>query len=543
MRKLYNSKSIAITIILIVSFGVYANTLFNGFVHDDNEQVLENPWIRDSRYIPDIMFGAVWAFKKLGATNYYRPTMNLTYMAEYHIFGLKPWGWHLVNIVFHALNSIMVFLIALIIFNKQAMLNLLQIQNLKSQFPIPAFIAAIFFVVHPVNTEPVAWVAGVPELTFTLFYLPSFYLYINYSVGSKSYIVAVILFFLGALSKETALTLPILLFIYDYVFRRDSIKTFSDYIKRYLPFAIIAGLYMLLRIYALNGFAPFKRHPELNSYQYFINIFPLFIQYLEKLLLPVNLNAFHVLHPVYSVLEPRFVISLLLTFSFFIFVILIKKTNNVVFFTLLWIFIPLLPALYIPGVGEATFAERYLYLPSAGFVILSTYMLAMLFDKLGCYNNGKFFRIVFVISLSVIIALCSAGTVKRSFVWANDLTLWSDTVKKSPDSIFVNYNLGRAYQEYGLFDNAISAYRDILRRDPSLIKVRNNLGVALGQMGLYAEAIAEFKKVLLTAPEDRDARRNIGLAYINIKDCDTARNFLKPEDDILIRQFLDKCSK
>src|SRR3989339_482484 len=119
MRQLYNSKSVAIAIILIVSFCVYANTIPNEFVYDDENQGLDNPWIKDVRNIPEIFFSNVWAFiPELHVSNYYRPLMHLIYMAEYHIFGLKPWGWHLVNIIFHAINGIMVFLIAVTLLNK-----------------------------------------------------------------------------------------------------------------------------------------------------------------------------------------------------------------------------------------------------------------------------------------------------------------------------------------------------------------------------------------------------------------------------------------
>lgn len=129
----------AIVIIIVVSLGVYANTLFNGFVYDDTDQVLKNSWIRDIRNIPTIFSSPTLSFstEKDPHTNYYRPMMHLIYMAEYPVFGLKPWGWHLINILFHAMNSIMVFLIAVMLFNKQGTFNQPQISNLKSQIPNP----------------------------------------------------------------------------------------------------------------------------------------------------------------------------------------------------------------------------------------------------------------------------------------------------------------------------------------------------------------------------------------------------------------------
>ena len=100
-------------IIALIAFAVYFNTLFNGFVYDDNSQVLNNPWIRDVKHFQDIFSKSVWEFKAVPlVSNYYRPLMHIIYMFNYHIFGLSPWGFHLVNVLFHAVNSVLVFVIA-----------------------------------------------------------------------------------------------------------------------------------------------------------------------------------------------------------------------------------------------------------------------------------------------------------------------------------------------------------------------------------------------------------------------------------------------
>lgn len=510
----------AIVIIIAVSLGVYANTLFNGFVYDDVHQILKNEWIKDVRNIPKILFSNVWSFmEKPTPINYYRPTMHFIYMADYYLFEFKPLGYHLTNIIIHSINSLMVFLLAITLLNKvksNAQKRDYNILNI-------ALVSAILFAVHPVNTEPVAWIAGIPELTFTLFYLLSFYLYINYAVGSKGYIIAVILFLLSTLSKETALTLPIFLFVYDYAFRRDSIKTFSDYIKRYLPFAIVAGIYISLRIYALGGLAPQKpRHDYLTNFQYFINVFPLIAQYLGKLLLPANLNAFHVLHPVYSVSELRFIVSLLLTSSFFIFVILIRKVSIVILFSLAWVFIPLLPVLYIPGVGENTFAERYLYLPSAGFAILIAYGTALIFYKVDSWNMGNELKKLLIIFISILIGSYSINTVKRGFIWKDELSLWSDTVKKSSDSAMAHYNLGVVLYDNGQPELAIMELKKAVDIAPNYADAHYNLGAVSQNKGLLEKAISEYRYVLDLAPNSVDAYFNLGVIYTQLNSFEEA---------------------
>ncbi len=113
-----------IVILLIVSIGVYLNTLPNEFVYDDEFQVLRNLWIKDIRNIPEIFLTNVWAFAgKENLSNYYRPLMHIIYMIDYHIFGLKPWGFHLTNIIFHAGVTLLVYLIASILINQSQDLN------------------------------------------------------------------------------------------------------------------------------------------------------------------------------------------------------------------------------------------------------------------------------------------------------------------------------------------------------------------------------------------------------------------------------------
>jgi hypothetical protein len=173
-----------VTVIVLISAGVYANTLVNDFVYDDRSQVLENRFILDFRYLPDIFTKSAWSFQSAPVvSNYYRPMMNVIYMPSYYIFGLTSWGFHLGNILFHAGNSILVLLLARRLFaDKPARLQAEKLTSeqvcrpdavlpLTSTFLAPPFLAALLFAVHPIHTEAVAWVAAVPELSFTLFYL------------------------------------------------------------------------------------------------------------------------------------------------------------------------------------------------------------------------------------------------------------------------------------------------------------------------------------------------------------------------------------
>lgn len=500
-KRLSISKYTAIGIILIASTGVYLNTLSNGFVYDDEAQVLNNHWIRNVKYIPEIFLSDVRGFRGEGVSNYYRPLMHIIYMVNYNISGLNPLGFHLTNIIFHTGVSVLVFLIA----------SMLIFQTTLTPRAWYAFVAALLFATHPIHTEAVAWIGGIPELSFTFFYLLSFYLYIRTKTG---HILSILFFFLATLCKETALTLPFLLIGYDYSFSsslplRERVRVRG--IMRYLPYSIIAGIYFILRTYAIGSIAPLKIHSELSTYQCAINIFPLFRQYLEKLILPVNLNVFHIFHPISSIFEWKGVISIIVAIVFILIICFLRRVNRIAFFSLLWIVIPLLPVLYIPALGENPFTERYLYLPSVGFVLIASVVIEM-------FTHSREWKISYPVAVSILIiiivtSLYSAGTIKRNYIWSDNFTLWHDTVKKSSDGAYPNNNIGKAYYDMGLIDEAMKHYEIAVKLKSDYPEAHNNLGITYHSKGWSDKAIEHFKIALQLSPNFPEAHSNIGVAY------------------------------
>ena len=499
-----------IFLILLVSFAVYFNTLFNGFVYDDIGQVLENHWIKDVKYLPDIFSKSVSSFRgETVISNYYRPLMHLIFMLNYYIFGLRPWGFHLMNILCHAGASILVFVIASRLLRASS--NSFQIKEegfVGSLLSLP-FVGALLFATHPVHTEAVAWVAGIPDLSYTFFSLLSLYLYMRSDEGTKGmYPLSVLSFSIATLCKEPALMLPVILMAYDYIFGKKA-KEYLLFIKRYIPYLLVAGVYLGLRYHALGGFSPRGSHIRLTAYGYIINVFPLFIQYLENLLLPLNLNAFHVLHPISSMFETMGVVSLTVTVAFVLVTCIAFKKKSKVCFSLLVIALPLLPSLYIPAVGENVFAERYLYLPSFGFILLIAFALSWAKDvKPACAS------VLVIVTLAVVVVY-SAGTVTRNDVWRDDLTLFTDTVRNSPDAQIPHNNLGTAYANQNRLNEAVNEFITALKLKPDYADARNNLGHAYLIQNRLNEAINEFITVLKLKPDYADAHNNLGRAYLN----------------------------
>jgi len=517
------SRLLPAVILPVLSFAVYANTLAGGFVYDDISQVLENLWIRDVRYLPEIFSKSVWNFQGNVTSNYYRPLMHVIYMANYHLFSLAPWGFHLVNVLFDAGNTVLVFLLAVRLFGGSAGRTGV-VTGKSADFSSPPFLAALLFATHPIHAEAVAWVAGLPDLSYSFFFLLSLLLYIRSTEGmgvhKGRYGLSVVFFFLSVLCKEPAATLPFLLIAYDAAFRSPpssplgggetsspSPPTGGYSLKRYIPYFALLGFYFIVRTSALKGFSPVKAHGELDAYGYLINVFPLFAQYIGKLLMPVDLNAFHVLHPIRSLLEFKGIVGVGVAASFATATVVAYRKSRVAFLGLALIAVPLLPALYIPALGEASFAERYLYLPSVGFVVL----LAAAF----AWSREKWPRYGFAITVSVMILaiLYSVQTVRRNPVWKDDLSLFSDTVRKSPDGKLPNKMLGIALMDAGRIDEAIDRFGKAISMDPSDFMVYNNRGLAFHESGRGDLALADFDRAIALNPRSFEAYNNKGKVY------------------------------
>ncbi|MFQ5901038.1 MAG: tetratricopeptide repeat protein [Thermodesulfobacteriota bacterium] len=521
------ARSIWILFAVVISMVVNLNILTNGFVWDDEMLFLQNKWITDIKYIPEMFTLKEWAFTKdvVSHSNWYRPVFHLFGMAGYLLSGLNPWGYHLVGLLFHTANTVLVFLITSVLFNR------LETRNAPRStiHPFFAFTAAILFAIHPINTEVVAWTSAASDLTFTFFLLLSFYLYIRPRIRDENDLTSNLLsaasFLFALLCKETAMALPGLLILYDY----SEGKGFSlSQAKRYTSYLIIIVIYFLLRDNALGNTVPTSvYHSYLDLYQYIINIFPLIVNYIYKLILPINLNAFHLFYPVYSLSEPRAIAALLFILLLAVLTVWLRRVNRIAFFCLIWMFIPLLPALYIPVVGRNVFAERYAYLSSIGFAILTAYLFKKVFyrlearDKVIDEKSVSIGKAAIVVSIIVITGLYATGTIKRHLIWRSDYTLWTETVRESPDNYFAYNFLGDILSKKGMLSEAVDAYNNSLRfgssarnPDPNILgSAHYNLGLIHSTRGLKQEALLEYDKAIEFKPRFFDAYYNSGIIY------------------------------
>ncbi len=494
--------------IVVVSVSVFFNAFSCGFVHDDNQQVVINPWIRSASNIPQIFSSGVWDFQNsvlptnVQPMNYYRPLMYVIYMLVYYISGLDPAGFHVANVFFHAGVSLLVFIIMLTLVEKAGV-------GAPKASLTACLVASLLFATHPVHTEAVTWIAGLPDLSYSFFYLLSFYLYVKSKDGFNSYyFLSVLSFSFSTLCKEPALTLPLMLAAYDFAFT-DEGTGLTRYLKRYMAYLAVAGVYFAVRSYALKGIVPAANSYNLTIAQYVLNVFFLFGMYMKKLFLPLNLHFFYGFDPVRSVLSLRGAAAVAVAAVFAGGLVFAARRQRMVFFGLVALVGPLLPALYFPAIaGKNPFAERYLYLPSFGFVFL----IALLLIRMGKRVSQS------ALVLVPVVALYSVGTLQRNTVWMNDYTFVTDEVKKAPDSAEPHVTLGNILLAGGRYDAAIEQYRIATGLDADLPYAFMQTGVAYAAKGLTNRAIECYQKAIELAPGLVDAHYNLGLSYAEAGD-------------------------
>jgi len=485
----------------------YLNILVNGFVYDDDAQVMQNPYVRSFRYLKEIFTSNVWSFSGVTVSNYYRPVMTLGYLVCYKLFGMRAYGFHLVSLLLHVLIVCLVFVLT---------------ERLTGD-RVWAFVAGALFALHPIHTESVAWIAAVTDLELTFFYLLSFgfFLAVARPGGRRSeplVVAMVVAFILALLSKEQAMTLPALATVYEHFCRADRSETStSQKLARYGVLWLAGVAYVLFRIHFLGGLAPEEKFRQVTPEQIVLSAIALVAQYIGKLLWPVRLCAFYVFHASTSLFDLRVFAGLLvlLALAALFLVCWRSRERNVRFvsFAILWFLATLAPILNAHWVGDNVFTERYLYLPSVALAWLVGLGASKLWSRAAPRPAER--RALLLAGLAVG-GLFAARIVIRNRDWNNDKVLFTRTLDLSPDAYQVLNSLGIIYWQEGNSDKAESAWRRVLAANPDDPGALSNLGLLASQRHQYAEAKGFFQRAMELKPNFADPHLFLGDTYLKM---------------------------
>ncbi len=503
--RLNRARALLITALVACATLPYLNILVNGFVYDDDNQVVNNPYVRSFRYLKEIFTSNVWSFWSTHAvSNYYRPMMTLGYLVCYKLFGMRAYGFHLVSLLLHVLTVCLVFVLA---------------ERLSGD-RVWAFVAGALFALHPIHTESVDWIAAVTDLELTFFYLLAFgfFLAVARPGGGRSgrtLAAMVFAFVLALLSKEQAMTLPALATVYEHFYREDRSETSaSQKLARHGVLWLVGVAYVLFRMHVFGALAPAKNLPYLTPQGIVLSAVALVGQYVGKLFWPMRLCAFYVFHASKSVFDLRVLAGLvvLLTLAALFFVCWRSRERNVRFasFGIMWFFATLAPVLNAHWVAANVFTERYLYLPSVGVAWLVGLGASKLWSRAAPRPAQ---RRALVLAGFAVGGLFAARIVIRNRDWNNDIVLYTRTLELSPDAYIILNNLGTVYWHEGAWDKAESVWRGILARDPNNVEALNNMGLVAGRRKQYSEAAGFFARAIELKPSLSDSHRNMGTMY------------------------------
>ena len=494
-----------LVLILAVCAGLpYITALFNSFVHDDLFQVLQNPYVRDSSHVRQIFTSSVWAFSGINQSNYYRPMMTLGYLICHSLFGFAPFAFHAFNLLLHISIVCLLFYVTRRIF-------------LSSRL---AFWAAFIFALHPIHSEAVVWIAAVTELELTFFYLLTlwFFLDLDRSKGKRAlwtFGAMAAAFACTLLSKEQALTLPLVAVIYEHFYRPDRSETGSlKKLSRYAPLWLLAIAYLPWRAYCLGGFAPSVKLRSMTLYESVLSAIALVGQYLGKLMWPAILHGFYLFQKSTTLWDMRVGLGLLACLiSLGVFLILRKRSPAS--FGVVWIFLTLAPVLNAKWLGTNVFTERYEYLPSVGFSWVASvavlYLLSTPLLQIPLIRNIVYGAVVGVALLS------SYRIITRSPDWRDNLVFYSRTVAalpNTPDGNELRLNLAVERWKQGDLIGAEKDLRLMLKIEPDRVNALNNIGAILLEEGRVSEALAILSRAVKLNPAFASARANLGVAYM-----------------------------
>jgi tetratricopeptide (TPR) repeat protein len=466
--------SLRIAILCIVALGclTYSNSFDNSFHYDDEHSILENPNIRSLANIPRFFVDA-GAFSGLDEARMYRPLLLVTLALNYAFGEYEPFGYHLVNLLFHLFNSVLLWLLAVRL-------------GARSR---EALLVALIFVVHPLATEPVNYISSRSTLLAASCVLCGMVLLVRPHSRDFPWAASICVCYLGGLaSKAVVASFPVVVATCLWV--RGRLRHW------YLPAALlvitVAYVAGTRAIISKAVFEPVRSLGVQAATQT-----KAFVFYIWTVFMPVRQSV----EPQFSVatswLDAPVVIALMFGVTLLLAAFRMALRHRMMLPTI-WFFAALLPSSLIPL--NVLVNEHRLYLSLAGFALI----LGVLFSM----SAPRLRRI-----LTLVLPLLIAMSFERNTVWVDGETLWGDAVAKGPRMSRPHVNLGKAYIQKGLFAEAIAESRRALDINPGLPRAYYNVGWAHHRQEELDLAAVHYKRAIELQPELIEAYNNLGNVY------------------------------
>ncbi len=495
--KITRSNTAFVLIIVFLTALIYSSAVNNDFTTwDDNHYVTGNRFIKD---FSKEGVRKLWTERTgMGGT---RLTLT-SFMIDYKLWGLNSTLYHAENVVWHILNALLLyFLILRLMKNKKI-----------------AFVAAILFAIHPMHVESVAWIAERKDVLYTFFLLLCLHSYISYIKSKKPlkkalyWLAFTMSFYLSWHSKFSAVVIPPLLFLIDYILQRR----FTIWlIVEKLPILIFTATEVYRIAFGAHARMDFQGKKMVESFHqtYKYTFFEksllasyALMFYLIRFILPVRLSAI-IPYPIKieGVFPPEYYLALgfavILLVGIAIILYRLKKNRKEYIFGFLFFLLTISIFLHFISIkGVVVVADRYTYVPYIGLSIIVGIFLSHI-------KKPKLKTIAWSIFLISLIFM-SISTFQRNKVWKNDISLFSSVLERNPDVVSALNNRGNAYNIICNYELAIKDFNHGLELQPNFLYLYNNRAQSYHQLDSNKLALQDLEKAITLDPRYLDAYLN-----------------------------------
>jgi tetratricopeptide (TPR) repeat protein len=490
-----NTKShrtiIASLLLSIAVLIIYNNVQYFEFViYDDRSYITENQIVKS---------GLTWkGVERAFTTNHlgnWHPVTMISFIFEYEIFRLRAGAYHWNNVLFHILNSLLLFFV---------------FKRITNAFWQSLAVAA-FFAIHPLHVESVAWISGRKDVLSALFWFLTMYVYVRYAEQPTllRYVFVLLSFTLGLMAKPMLVTLPFVLLLLDYwplnrfSFRQRN-QSVSKLIIEKIPLILLSIAASIITFLAQKDSQSVVSLELLSLQTRLSNAFVTYVKYIYKTLWPVDLAVLYP-HPG-AVPFDQLLVSIVILIVITVIVLYYIRDYPYLFTGWFWYLGTLIPVIGIVQVGVQSMADRYTYIPLIGVFIMIAWGIPDL------TKNWPFKKTVIIVSATVTFFVLMGTSWLQVQVWENSMTLFQRAIAVTKQNAVAHYNLGWVYTRQGNYKEAVFHYEEALKISPNYSNAHNNLGHLLLWNGKIEDAIKEFQLALKAEPDHGMAKENLKTA-------------------------------
>jgi tetratricopeptide (TPR) repeat protein len=460
--------AVLIISVLVVFFQVRS---FDFLIYDDNVYVTKNPHVFTGLTLDNI----IWAFR---SSHYFmwHPATSLSHMLDCELFGLNPSWHHLINLLLHIANILLLFAV---------------LKAMTGRLWPSAFVAALF-ALHPLNVESVAWIAERKNVLSGFFWLLTIAAYIRYVKLPKTsnYLLLIGVFSLALMSKPTTVTLPFVLLLLDYwPLGRFEKLSLRQLVKEKMLFFTLSAILCIITVATQHGGNVLNLNRLLPFSIRLSNALVSCVTYIGKMFYPVRLAAFYP-HPAFNLPEWKAIVSFILLLVISASVFYLRRRKPYLVTGWLWFLGTLIPVIGLVQAGEQAMADRYAYIPLVGLFVIVAWGAADLLE------NWKYHKIILAVSsIAVVLALTAVSRIQTSY-WQNSLTLFEHALEVTNGNYLAYNNVGASLLMQNKFEEAIDPLANAIKINPNYPDALKNFGIACGKVGRLQEEFESYSRAI-----------------------------------------------